>query len=49
MVNRAPIAGVHDPAIGKLRWGACDLGAGSSGDTHHFDLGFHPPDYQPVK
>ena len=35
--------------VGKLRWGACDLGAGSSGDTHHFDLGFHPPDYQPVK
>lgn len=27
--------------IGNLRWGACDFGAGSSGDVHHFDLGNH--------
>jgi hypothetical protein len=27
--------------VGKLRWGAVDLGAGESGDVHHFDLGNH--------
>ena len=27
--------------VGKLRWGACDFGAGVDGDTHHFDLGSH--------
>jgi hypothetical protein len=26
---------------GGLRWGAVDLGAGESGDVHHFDLGNH--------
>ena len=26
---------------GNLRWGAADLGHGSSGDVHHFDLGNH--------
>lgn len=26
---------------GNLRWGACDFGAGASGDVHHFDLGNH--------
>jgi hypothetical protein len=27
--------------VGKLRWGACDFGAGVDGDTHHFDLNSH--------
>lgn len=27
--------------VGRLRWGAADLGHGSSGDVHHFDLGNH--------
>ena len=27
--------------VGRLRWGAADLGPGSSGDVHHFDLGNH--------
>jgi hypothetical protein len=27
--------------VGHLRWGAADLGHGSSGDVHHFDLGNH--------
>jgi Domain of unknown function (DUF4157) len=27
--------------VGHLRWGAADLGHGSSGDVHHFDLGHH--------
>jgi len=27
--------------VGKLRWGAVDLGSGESGDVHHFDLGNH--------
>ena len=27
--------------IGRLRWGAVDLGPHTSGDVHHFDLGNH--------
>jgi hypothetical protein len=27
--------------VGKLRWGLVDLGPGTSGDVHHFDLGNH--------
>jgi hypothetical protein len=27
--------------VGKLRWGAVDLGEHTSGDVHHFDLGNH--------
>ena len=27
--------------VGKLRWGISDFGPEESGDTHHFDLGFH--------
>jgi hypothetical protein len=27
--------------VGRLRWGAADLGENESGDMHHFDLGNH--------
>ena len=38
------VVAMHD--VGNLRWGACDFGAGSNGDVHHFDLGSHGG-YQP--
>jgi hypothetical protein len=33
--------------VGRLRWGIAMLGEEESGDTHHFDLGFHAPEIVP--